>query len=260
MAGVTPCYSSIRCTTLDGFVESRILEAVAPAGVDLSLRVIEDEEARRTQLDTLYAHRVEQARFVVESSERRYRHVDPANRLVAARLGREWEASLVELESSLQQLNQFRIATPMQRSGSERDGLRQACADITEVWRSEASLLECKQIARLLLTRVDVDVQNNSEQVHVTLHWSGGFESVHKIARAVQKFDQLDGYQNLIDRALQLTLPGCSAPQVAETLHREGYRCPRRMKAISASMVSKLLLQNPTAYKQLNAPDLLPDH
>jgi DNA invertase Pin-like site-specific DNA recombinase len=260
IAGVSPCCSSIRCTTLDDFVESRILEAIAPAGVELSLRVIEDEESRRTQLDTLYAHRVEQARFRVESSERHYRHVDPANRLVAARLEKEWEASLAELESASQQLSQFRNATPVQLSKSERDRLHQACADMTVIWRSEASLVERKQIARLLLQRVDVDVQNNSEQVHVTLHWSGGFESVHKIARAVRKFDQLDGYQNLIDRALELTLSGCSAPQAAETLQREGYRCPRKMKAISASTVTRLLLQNPMACKQLNAPDLLPDH
>lgn len=259
MAGVTPCYSSIRCATLDDFVEAKITEALGPASVDLSLRVIEDEETRRTQLDTLYAHRVEQARFAVESSERRYRHVDPANRLVAARLEREWETSLAELESALQQLNQFRNATPVQLSDFDRDRLRQACAEMTEIWPSEASLIERKQIARLLLTQVEVDVQNNSDQVHVTLHWSGGFESVYKIARSVQKFDQLDGYQNLIDRALGLALSGRSAPEIAETLQPEGYLCPRQMRAISASMVNKLLLQDPPAHKQLNAPDLLPD-
>ena len=256
MAGVSPCYSSIRCTTLDEFVESKILEAIGPSGVELSFRVIEDEVVRRAQLDTVYAHRVEQARYAKENSERRYRHVDPANRLVAAQLEREWEQSLIELESATQQLHQFRNASPIRLSDIERERLRTACTDIRQLWKSNATLVERKQIARLLLTQVDVDVQHNSDQVQVTLHWSGGFESVHQIIRTVLQFQQLDGYQSLIDRALSLTLSGCSAPQVAVILQQEGYRCPRHFKPLSASTIIKLLMANPAAKKQLTAPDL----
>ena len=206
MAGTSPCYSSIRCAILDEFIESKIRETISPAGVELSLLAIEDEETRRTQLDTLYSHRVEQARFAVESSERRYRHVDPANRLVASQLEREWEKTLIELESASQHLRQLRNSTPVQLSEPEREQLRRACIDTTQLWRVDASVIERKQIARLLLTRVDVDVRGNSELVHVTLHWSGGFESVYQITRTVQQFSQLECYQSLIDRALKLTI------------------------------------------------------
>ena len=256
MAGVSPCYNSVRCATLDKFVESKILEAISPAGIELSFHVIEDEVVRRAQLDTLYAHRLEQARFAVENSERRYRHVDPANRLVAALLEREWEKSLIERESATQELHKFRNATPIQLSDIERERLRTACTDIGQLWKSNATLVERKLIARLLLTQVDVDVQHNSEQVQVTLHWSGGYESVHRITRTVQQFQQMDGYQLLVDRALSLTLSGHSAPQVAALLADEGYRCPRHFKPISASMVNKLLSINEAANKQLTAPEI----
>ena len=52
-----PCHSTIRCATLDEFVAAKLLEALQPAGVELSLQVIENEVARREQLDTLYAQR-----------------------------------------------------------------------------------------------------------------------------------------------------------------------------------------------------------
>jgi hypothetical protein len=194
----------------------------------------------------------------MENAERRYRHVDPANRLVASQLEREWEQSLVELESTSQHLRQFRDSTPVQLSEDERARLRLPCTDTTQLWRGEASVVERKQIARLLLTRVDVDVRDNSELVHVTLHWSGGFESVYQITRTVQQFNQLECYQSLLDRALKLTLAGCSAKQVAETLQQEGYRCPRQLKPISASMVGKFLTEHPESYKQLTAPELGP--
>ena len=86
MAHAESCNNSIRCATLDEFVIRKLLEVLSPAGVDLSLQVIEDEQTRREQLDTLYAHRVEQTRYAVDLADRRYKDVDPANRLVASRL------------------------------------------------------------------------------------------------------------------------------------------------------------------------------
>jgi hypothetical protein len=259
MAGVEPCYSSIRCGTLDGFVGSRLLDALSPAGVQLSLRVIEDEQTRREQLDTLHIHRVAQARYEVEEAQRRYRHVDPANRLVAAQLERQWETALSELDLATSKLDELRATTPVKLRDSERDCLLAACTDVSALWRSGASLQERKQIARVLLQRVEVDVQNNSERVYVRLHWSGGFESVHQITRTVQEFDQLECYETLIDRVLELTIAGVHAREVAAILEREGYRSPRHDKPISEMMVKKLTLGHPRCHKQLTDPVLEAD-
>jgi hypothetical protein len=218
--------------------------------------VIEDEVARRVQFDTLYEQRVAQARYAAEDSERRYRHVDPANRLVASQLERHWEDSLTELNAANDQLQQFRNSSPTQVNEDERSKLRNACADIQQLWKTKATLIERKKIARLLLRQVDVDVQDNSERVHVRLHWAGGYESVYEITRVIQQFCQLDNYQSLVNRALTLMLSGKSAPQVACILEREGYRCPRHLKPLSASMIKKMLASNPIAHKQLTAPEL----
>jgi hypothetical protein len=43
---------------------------------------------------------------------------------------------------------------------------------------------------------------------HIMVHWSGGFESCHKITRTVVRFDQLETYPDLLDRALGLALDG----------------------------------------------------
>jgi hypothetical protein len=259
MAGVEPCYSSIRCRTLDDFVASKLLEAISPAGVDLSLRVIEDEQARREHLDTLHVHRVERARYAVDVAERRYRHVDPANRLVAAQLERQWETALGELDLATEQLDQLRATAPVKLSDFEQECLRAACTDVSAVWQNGATLQERKQIARLLLQRVEVDVQNNSERVCIRLHWSGGFESAHEITRTVQQFDQLESYETLIDRVLELTLAGKRTPEVALILQSEGYRAPRHDKPISAMMVEKLLRNHRRCHRQLTDPDLEAD-
>ncbi len=260
VARAEPCYSSIRSATLDDFVTSKLLEALAPASVDLSLRVIEDEQTRREQLGTLHTDRVEQSRYAVDMTERRFKHVDPANRLVAGRLEREWEAALAELEVATTELDQLRRRQPVKLSDAERQELRKTCEDIASLWSDRATIEDRKQIVRLLLRRVEVEVHNNTERVSVRLHWSGGYESSHEITRAVSCFHQLETYEQLIERALELTLAGERAAQVASILEREGFRSPRSDTPISRMMVQKFLHEQPSCREQLTNPSLEPHH
>ena len=259
MARANTCRNTIRCATLDDFIATKLLEALAPAAVDLSLRVIEDEQSRREQLDELHTHRVSQATYQVDIADRRYKQVDPANRLVATKLEREWEVALSELDLAQNELDAMRARQPIQLSDSERSQLHSTCQDITTLWHG-ATNVERKQIARLLLQRVEVEVHNNSERVGIRLHWSGGYESQHAITRVVSQFKQLENYTELMSRVLELTLAGRSAPQVAKTLETEGYRSPRSDTPISAMMVHKILLEDAHCQTQLHAPKLAADH
>ena len=246
--------------TLDELVASKVLAVLSPAGVDLSLRVIEDEQARREQLDSLYAHRVDQARYAVDLAERRFKHVDPANRLVASRLEGEWEAALAELQLAMKELDQLRIRQPVQLTEAEREKLRRTCEDVASLWSNGATIEERKQIVRLLLRRVEVEVHNNTERVSVRLHWSGGFESSYVIKRMVMQFCQLEAYEQLLDRVLELTLAGKRSPEVASILEREGFRSPRSNTPISSMMVQKLLWEQPRCREELRNPSLEPNH
>jgi DNA invertase Pin-like site-specific DNA recombinase len=260
VAQAESCHNSIRCATLDEFVTAKVLEVLSPAGVDLSLRVIEDEQARREQLDSLYAHHVDQARYAVDLAERRFKHVDPANRLVASRLEGEWEAALAELQRARKELDQLRMRQPVKLSDAEREELRRTCEDVARLWSHGATIEERKQIVRLLLRRVEMEVHNNTERVSVRLHWSGGFESSYVIKRTVMQFCQLEAYEQLLDRVLGLTLAGKRSPEVASILEREGFRSPRSHTPISSLMVQKLLWEQPRCREELTNPPLEPSH
>ena len=259
MTGVSPCLNSMSASVLDAFVAEKLLEALSPAGLELSLQVIEDEVTRRTQLDTLYAHRVQQAQYATDLAQRRYKEVDPSNRLVAASLERDWEAAMSMLQTATHELDELRCAQPVQLSDAQREHLLSACGSVTSLWNSRATIEERKQITRLLLHRVDVHVLNNSERVSVRLHWSGGFESCHDITRPVSLYRQLDSYDDLIERTLSLALLGHSNPEIAVILAKERYVSPRSLEPVSRFMVQKLL-ESPHCVKQLHDPELLPNH
>jgi hypothetical protein len=258
MARAQSCHNSVSNHTLDTFVTEKLLEALSPAAVELSLRVIEDEVARREQFEKLHVHRVEQARYAANLAERRYKEVDPANRLVAATLEREWEAAMSELQIAKEQFEQLRNSRPTRVSDAQRQELLASCSDIAGLWNS-AAIEERKQIARLMLQRVQVHVHNNSDRVGVTLHWSGGFESCYEIIRTVTRFDQMESYQELIDRALALALAGKSTEEISRILAAEGYHAPRTGGGISADMVQKLFGE-PSCRSQLDNPQLQPGY
>lgn len=259
MTGAMPCLNSVSASVLDLFVAEKLLEALSPAGVDLSLQVIEDEVARRTQLDTLYVHRVRQAQYATDMAQRRYKEVDPANRLVAASLERDWEAAMLSLQAATHELDELRSAQPVQLSDAQREHLLSACGSITSLWNSHATIEERKQITRLLLQKVEVQVLNNSERMSVRLHWSGGFESCHDLARPVSQFCQLESYEDLIERTLSLSCQGHSNPEIAVILAKEQYVSPRSLEPVSRFMVQKLL-EAPHCVKQLHDPELSANH
>jgi hypothetical protein len=73
------------------------------------------------------------------------------------------------------------------------------------------------------------------------------------------KYQQLEGYRELMRRTLELTLQGMRSPEVAETLEREGFRSAKIRKRISDDMVKKLLATN-ECLMQLHNPDLAENH
>lgn len=251
-----PCQSSIRCEILDALVSRKVLDAISPAGVELSLRVIQDEETRRSEMEQLYVDRVQQTRYEVELAERGYRYVDPANRLVAARLEKAWEQALLALQETEQQLSDFQRQSSTQLSQSRRDEINRCADDVTELWSHSLSIQDRKELVRLLVKRVTVAVQNNTQRVDVSIQWCGGYESVFETTRTVMLYPQLDNYRELMKRMLELVLQGHRSPIVACKLEQEGFRSPRHSKPISACMIRKLLSDDPASHEQLTSPRL----
>src|SRR5262249_54986258 len=162
---------------------------------------------------------------------RQYGSVDPANRLVAAELERRWEAALQEVQSLQGEYQRFCAGQPERLSAAEQEQIRALAADIPELWGAETTTAaDRKRVVRLLVERVEVGVQGDTEQVDVAIHWAGGSVSEHRLVRVVQRYEQLAGYRRLCARMDELRAEGRSMAEVADWLNREGYRPPKRVE------------------------------
>jgi hypothetical protein len=82
---------------IDKAVASAFLEAVSPAGMDAALQAEQYIKAEHEKALAQWRLQVERARYEAEHAERRYRTVEPENRIVARTLEAEWEQRLGEL-------------------------------------------------------------------------------------------------------------------------------------------------------------------
>ena len=71
---------------LDNWVARQVLDAVAPAALEVSMAAAAQAEDERAMLDKLWRQRLERARYAADRARRQYQLAEPENRLVARQL------------------------------------------------------------------------------------------------------------------------------------------------------------------------------
>ena len=238
----TDACQSLSGASLDSFVVERLLQAVSPASLELSLAAIKDVELERKELHDHWQQRLARSRYEVEQARRQYAAVDPEHRLVARELERRWDEALCADEQLLADYTRFQQGCPTQLSLQERERILALSQDLPALWHADTTTAEDRQaVARLLLEQVTVTVEGNSERVDVELRWAGGFVSRHALSRPVQTYEQLSGYGDLVSRIDALRAERKTLSEIAAMLNAEGFHPPKRAPRFTMHMLSCFL-------------------
>lgn len=163
---------------IDAAVTQAFLAALAPAGLDASLQAIDQFEAYHETMLAQFRRDVERARYNAQRAERRYRAVDPENRLVARGLEAEWEGALQELKTAEAELANREHARPRPLTREERESILALGKDLKRVWSAPTtSDRDRKELLRALLDDVTLKVEREQSNAHLTLRWRGGLMS-----------------------------------------------------------------------------------
>jgi DNA invertase Pin-like site-specific DNA recombinase len=161
-------------------VTEAFLAAMEPAALQACLAAAEQlEETRDAALDQ-WRREVERARYAAGKAERRYKAVEPENRLVARGLEATWEAALEQLARAEGELARREAARPKTLSTDERAVILALGDDLGAVFDAPSTTdKERKQLLRSLLEEVNVTVWRDQHggQANVVLRWKGGATS-----------------------------------------------------------------------------------
>jgi transposase len=118
---------------------------------------------------------VERTRYEAERAERRYRAVDPENRLVARGLEAEWENRLRDLAAAEMELRRREQQRPSTISPEQLQAIQRLGCDIRQVWTATTTTdRDRKELLRTLLEEVVLNLKRAEGRAHLTLRWRGG--------------------------------------------------------------------------------------
>ncbi len=235
------CYG-LKSTEIDRLLAEQALRSLEPAALELSMKALQDVEKERARLDKNWQQSLQRAQYEIDLAERRYRAVDPENRLVAATLEKGWNEALQKERQVQEDYDRFLRESPPRLTEQERAMIEALAKDIPALWNAPTTTnVERKQILRCLIDRVVVQVRCDSEHVQATIYWKGGYDSRHEFIRPVKNYAQLRNYELLMARVVELRQAGSDAAEIAAVLNQEGFRPPKQPGSFNKPMIYQLL-------------------
>jgi hypothetical protein len=164
-------------------VGNAFLEAVTPAAVQATLLTVQQLQANHDAALAQWRLEVERLRYEAERAERRYRTVEPENRLVARGLESEWEARLRDLADAEAELRRREQQRPTSLDPKQLQRIQSLGADLRQVWKATStSDRDRKELLRKLLDEVIFNLKRTEGHAHLTLRWRGGAITILDVA------------------------------------------------------------------------------
>ena len=162
-------------TVIEQAVADAFLQAITPAAIEATRLSVEQLRANHDAALSQWRLEVERARYEAERAERRYRMVEPENRLVARGLETEWENRLHDLAAAEMELRRREQQRPSTISAAQLQAIQSLGSDIRQVWTAATTTdRDRKELLRTILEEVVLNLKRAEGRVHLTLRWRGG--------------------------------------------------------------------------------------
>lgn len=242
-------YAGERCQHLHGepierAVVGAFFEAIRPAELDLLDGVLKARQADCERTTRRLCEQVKQAEYEARLTERQYQQVDPDNRLVAAELERRWEEALRALAQAREAVERSEQHSPAPELDPKlRDQLADLSHRLPELWESGRLKLEHKkQLLRSLIDQV-IARRVATDIVQVRIVWISGAVSELEIRSPIGRVADVSGYNQLVERLLELSEEGYPDAEIAKRLTGEGFHSAHS-DGICRELVVKLRLRH----------------
>lgn len=207
---------------IDRAVAEAFLEGIDPARVEAVFEAQRMLESDRDAALVQWRLQVERTQYEAEKAERRYRAVEPENRLVARSLETEWEQRLAELKAAKADLEDRERQRPRELSATEREQIQALGADLSRVWSAPTTTdRDRKELLQTLIEEVGIAVDRGADKAHLTIRWRGGALTELDVAARSAHVPALRTDEETIDLVRRLA-PHYSNAIIAGILNRQG--------------------------------------
>jgi hypothetical protein len=222
-------------------VAQQVLTVLQPAALTLSLQATQDVQQEQQRVERHWQQTLERVRYEVELAERRYRAVDPNNRLVASTLEQQWEEALQRQRQTQEEYHRFTHQPRLTLTDQDQGRIRELATAIPMLWHADMTTAADRQaLVRCLIERLILHAPAATEHATVEIVWAGGTTTKHDFIRRLQSYARFQGQQALRQRIEALREEGLSAVRIAQQLNDDGYRPLNPEQPFTADIVHGL--------------------
>jgi DNA invertase Pin-like site-specific DNA recombinase len=162
-------------TVIEQAVADAFLHAITPAAMEAVRLSVEQLQSNHDAALSQWRLEVERAQYEAGRAERRYRSVEPENRLVARGLEAEWEKRLRDLAAAQTELGRREQQRPRMFGPEQLRRIQMLGSNIRQVWSATTTTdRDRKELLRVLLEEVILNLKRAEGHAHLTLRWRGG--------------------------------------------------------------------------------------
>lgn len=207
---------------IDQAVSDAFLEAITPAAVDAAILAEKNLKDNHDAALAQWRLQVERLRYEADRAERRYRAVEPENRLVVRTLESQWESCLRKLKGAQNEYDRQQRQRPAKLTPDQRIRIRTLGADLKQVWQAPTTTpRDKKELLNMLLDEVNIVVKREENKVLLILRWKGGIISEKEVVLQYKKTPPMRTDQDTIDLVRRLAVHYPDAV-IAGILNRQG--------------------------------------
>jgi hypothetical protein len=252
--GATVCWM-VSGAAIDAAVEELLLRMIIPSELELSLAVEQEVQSQSAALNEQWKLRLEKAEYEARRAERRYRAVDPDNRVVARTLEADWERCLRELEAVRHQYEDAQRVRRVQLTKEDRERIRELARDLPSVWRAPTTKpADRKAMLRIVIEAITlrpIDVPERKTLIHV--QWASGAVDELAIPRVRSRKAPPEAIEHIRDLAAQ----GMGDQAIAELLDQKKIK-PPLSHTWNASIVRHVRLAHTSIHRAPKPPPVRP--
>lgn len=216
------CISFSGLRTDEG-VASELMQVIGGNAVDAALEAASRKAEQKRERRQALVLDIEQVKYEARLAARRYEAVDPDNRLVAAELEARWNATLQRVREKENKLEAFDRETESSIIPSKEVWISLA-QDLPAVWNSPSTDMRLKQrIVRILINEIVADVDEESSEIVLVIHWAGGRHSELRVKKNTSGKHRRSTDMRAIEIIRQMA-GTFTDQQIASTLNRLGLR------------------------------------
>jgi DNA invertase Pin-like site-specific DNA recombinase len=168
---------------VDPAVAEQLLSVIQPAAIEAAIMATQQQAKLHSDVLDALRRDLQAALYRAQRAERQYEAADPENRLVAQELERRWNVALEEVRAI------------EARIGKESEDAKAATAGTMEEFADLASDLELlwndpradertkKRLLRALIREIIVDIDEQTSEVVLLIHWKGGVHTPLRLPR-----------------------------------------------------------------------------